>query len=543
MIVNSKSRTGAESLPTVMTALAARGFSVLLPSEEDMRDCAGAIRRMKDEVDLIVVGGGDGSLNCAAPGLLEAGTLRHRAARHRQRPRAHAGVAGDDRRGRRGDRRGETRWIDVGDVNGHPFFNVASLGISADLAMTLTPESKKRFGPLSYPIAAIRVLSRARPFSAEIISPNARARVRSYQIAIGNGVYYGGGMAVHESASIDDHQLHLYSLEMAAVWKLLVIAPSFRAGRHGAWKEVRVQDATRFEIRTRRPMPVNADGEIITTTPAIVSLRPAALGPRAAARRGIRAAQSHNNKRKRHGDLDENSCHRARRALLGRRTRLASDAGRRHALEDLLERLHDLGALRIKEMDEAGIDMQVLSHGAPSAQKLTPSAPSSSARSVNDRLAQRSAPHPTASPASRRCRPSDPEAAADELERCVNKHGFKGAMIHGLANGDVPRRQALLADLRARRDARRADLSASVDAASGGDRGLLQRLRAGIPDVLRAAWGYTVETATQAIRLVLSRRVREAYRSSRSSSAIWARRCRSCSGASTRRSRARARRR
>ena len=34
------------------------------------------------------------------------------------------------------------------------------------------------------------------------------------------------------------------------------------------------------------------------------------------------------------------------------------------------ERLYDLGSLRIKEMDEAGIDIQVLSHGAPSAQKL-----------------------------------------------------------------------------------------------------------------------------------------------------------------------------
>jgi len=143
--------------------------------------------------------------------------------------------------------------------------------------MTLTPETKKRFGPLSYAFAAFRVLARARPFKAEIISPQTRARVRSYQIAIGNGVYYGGGMTVHEGAAIDDHQLHLYSLEMAAVWKLLLMAPAFRAGRHGAWKEVRVADATRFEIRTRRPMPVNADGEIITQTPAIVSLRPAAL--------------------------------------------------------------------------------------------------------------------------------------------------------------------------------------------------------------------------------------------------------------------------
>ena len=34
------------------------------------------------------------------------------------------------------------------------------------------------------------------------------------------------------------------------------------------------------------------------------------------------------------------------------------------------KRLHDLGALRLKEMDEGGIDIQVLSHGAPSTQKL-----------------------------------------------------------------------------------------------------------------------------------------------------------------------------
>src|ERR1700744_5818114 len=34
------------------------------------------------------------------------------------------------------------------------------------------------------------------------------------------------------------------------------------------------------------------------------------------------------------------------------------------------ERLYDLGALRLKEMDEAGVDFQVLSHAAPSLQKL-----------------------------------------------------------------------------------------------------------------------------------------------------------------------------
>src|SRR5689334_6743124 len=70
LIINVKSRSGEGSLPAVMSAFATHGFSILLPSESDMRDCAAAIRRMKDDVDLVVVGGGDGSLNAAAPGLL-----------------------------------------------------------------------------------------------------------------------------------------------------------------------------------------------------------------------------------------------------------------------------------------------------------------------------------------------------------------------------------------------------------------------------------------------------------------------------------------
>ncbi|MDB5507553.1 MAG: lipid kinase [Hyphomicrobiales bacterium] len=278
LIINAQSRSGQESLPAVLSAFATRDISVVRPSEEESHDCRAAIARLKGEVDAVVVGGGDGSLNCAARGLLDAklpfGIIPLGTANDLARtlglptPIDEAvGVIAS----------GQARWIDVGFVNGHPFFNVASLGISADLAQELTSENKKMFGPLSYAMAAVRVLSRARPFRAEIISPQSRARVRTFQIAVGNGVYYGGGMAVHESASIDDHQLHLYSLEMAEVWKLLVMAPDFRAGRHGAWQEVRVEDATRFEVRTRHPMPVNADGEIITATPAIFCLRAAAL--------------------------------------------------------------------------------------------------------------------------------------------------------------------------------------------------------------------------------------------------------------------------
>ena len=206
------------------------------------------------------------------------------------------------------------------------------------------------------------------------------------------------------------------------------------------------------------------------------------------------------------------------------------------------ERLFDLGALRLKEMDEAGIDIQVISHGAPSAQKLTGDGAVALVRGVNDRLAAACAANPKRFSGFAALPTADPKAAADELERCVTKHGFKGAMLHGLANG------VFLDDKRFWPIYERAEKldvpiyfhpglpHADVMAAYYND------YAKDFPMVVRAAWGYTVETATHRDPHGAVRRVRQASRSSRSSSAISARRCRSWSGASITPSRGRARR-
>ncbi|MGE3932885.1 MAG: amidohydrolase family protein, partial [Rhodospirillaceae bacterium] len=98
----------------------------------------------------------------------------------------------------------------------------------------------------------------------------------------------------------------------------------------------------------------------------------------------------------------------------------------------ILERLYDLGELRIREMDEAGVDMQVLSHGAPSTQKLDAETAVKMARAVNDRLHEVCRAHPDRFAGFAALPTPDPKAAADELERTVTQYGFKGAMVHGL---------------------------------------------------------------------------------------------------------------
>jgi len=171
----------------------------------------------------------------------------------------------------------------------------------------------------------------------------------------------------------------------------------------------------------------------------------------------------------------------------------------------LVKKLEDLGALRIKEMDEAGVDMQVISHGAPALQRLKADVAVPLAPKVNDKLAVAIKAHPTRFAGFAALPTADPKAAADELERCVNKHGFKGAMVHGLSDNnrflDHPdywpiyeRAQAL--DVPVYMHPAQPS-KAVVDA-------YYKDYAEDFPQILSAGWGYTVETATQGVRMVLS---------------------------------------
>jgi YegS/Rv2252/BmrU family lipid kinase len=285
LIANPRSRLGGTPLDGVREVLEAAGIALVPESPASADAVAAAIRARAGEIDAVVVAGGDGTMNAAAPALIETGLplgiLPAGTANDLART---LGLPLDLAAAARIIAAGSLRRIDVGRVNGHCFFNVASLGLSAELAMSLTREAKRRWGRLSYALAALRALGRARPFGATIVSDTGTVHVTTLQIAVGNGLYYGGGMAVEASAAIDDHHLDLYSLELARAWKLPFMLPSFRAGRHGAWREVRTDRCTSFEIRTRRPRPINTDGEIVTTTPARFEVLPRAISVFAEAR-------------------------------------------------------------------------------------------------------------------------------------------------------------------------------------------------------------------------------------------------------------------
>lgn len=277
-IVNNRSRRG-EDVPEAVTAAFQRGGIRLLREEcLDPAALCMTIRRLASFVDMVVLGGGDGTMNSAAPALIETGLplgiLPLGTANDLART---LGIPLGLEEAAQVVIQGQTRSIDLGEVNGHPYFNVASIGLSVEVTRELTRDLKRRWGRIGYAVATCRALWRMRPFSAEIQHGAAVHKVRTLQIAVGNGRHYGGGMTIEEDANIDDGRLNLYSLEFERLWKLALVYPAFRSGTHGLWREVRTATCTEVQIRTRHPRAVNTDGELTTQTPARFRVLPRAV--------------------------------------------------------------------------------------------------------------------------------------------------------------------------------------------------------------------------------------------------------------------------
>jgi len=181
-----------------------------------------------------------------------------------------------------------------------------------------------------------------------------------------------------------------------------------------------------------------------------------------------------------------------------------NEAGPEARDAQLRERLHDVGELRIREMDEVGIDIQVLSHSAPATQRFDAETAPAIARAANDRLRERVRAANGRFEAFAALPTANPRAAADELERAVTKLGFKGAMIHGLTNGHfIDERQFWPIFERAKALDVPIYIHPAVPHPAVVEAYYRDYLKE-FPGLLTAAWGFTVETATQGIRLVLS---------------------------------------
>ncbi|HET6422526.1 MAG TPA: lipid kinase [Planctomycetaceae bacterium] len=278
-VVNSKARHGRVGLDDIRRTLTTGGLKLIDASTDQSKDLSALIREHREQVDLIIVGGGDGTVHhaleglvdCGLPvGILPLGTANDFARTLKLPP--------DPLVACKVILQGHTSAVDVGRLNGKAFCNVASLGLAVKVTQHLTRETKSRWGVLAYVIAALQSLWNSRPFAVEIEGDVGRFSARSIQVTVGNGRYYGGGLTVDETATANDGILHLYSLEINHWWQLIPLLPALWRGRLRNASNVRTLHGKQFTIRTPgRSHRVVADGEFVGSTPVEFELLPQAL--------------------------------------------------------------------------------------------------------------------------------------------------------------------------------------------------------------------------------------------------------------------------
>jgi len=176
--------------------------------------------------------------------------------------------------------------------------------------------------------------------------------------------------------------------------------------------------------------------------------------------------------------------------------------------EDLMARvlgqLSDLDDGRVRSMDDAGIDMQVLSLNSPGVEQLGPDEAAALASESNDYLAEAIKKFPKRFAGFAAIPTAAPEKAATELERMVREHGFRGAIINGHGRGRYLDDKFFSPFLE-----RAAELDVPIylhptrppqqviDAWFGGFAPQVSFMLAG------AGWGWHIETAIHVIRLIL----------------------------------------
>ena len=231
------------------------------------------VRAVADGVDVVVAAGGDGTIGVIAGellgtstalGVLPLGSVMN-IARMLGLPReleAAAGVLAA----------GYVTRIDVGEVDGEPFYEAASVGMNAAIF-----REAARFDEGDWLSIArtIWVALRYRPARMSVeLDDEQEVNTRALMVAVANGPYTGAGMTVAPDAQLDDGLFDVRVFRAFSKWELLRHLASIAFGRRRYAPHTSTHRAARVRITSAHPLPCRADSQDLGVTPIELRIRP-----------------------------------------------------------------------------------------------------------------------------------------------------------------------------------------------------------------------------------------------------------------------------
>jgi len=231
-----------------------------------------------DGYDAVIAVGGDGTANEVANGLIGTRTA---LALHP------IGSANDLARGLGYPRRSDDiprflasarpRRIDVGEVNGRIFVNVAGVGIDGVVAEGVHGSTRIVGPTLGFLAGALGAIATYTPVRMRTTIDGVARDGRQLIVVASNGPFFGSGMRPAPKAELDDGWLDITIAD--GIGKLATLGALVRLyrGTHANGTTIRAVRARTLTIELDRPMPVEVDGEILRAASIAIGIRPQAL--------------------------------------------------------------------------------------------------------------------------------------------------------------------------------------------------------------------------------------------------------------------------
>lgn len=217
------------------------------------------------EVDLVVVAGGDGTLNEVLHGLMDLsedvrpilgivplGTANDFA--------TGCGIPRDPAKALALCMRGKGVPIDVGKANDHWFINAASSGFGAQITATTSPDLKRLLGPAAYTVMGAILAINLHHYQGRLILPDREITGSGPVAIVGNGPQTGGGIQVAPRAYIDDGLLDVLVVRQISPTALLAAARELQQLPPDG-EYISYWQTPWLEVHPEEAIPVNLDGE------------------------------------------------------------------------------------------------------------------------------------------------------------------------------------------------------------------------------------------------------------------------------------------
>jgi YegS/Rv2252/BmrU family lipid kinase len=238
-----------------------------------------AAAAVRDGADLVIVWGGDGTVNEAGAALLDSATaLGLVPAGSGNGLAAALGCPRDPIAAIAAALDGSARSIDAGMIEGRPFFNIAGIGVDARIAALFNPRAQGSRGGWPYFAIGVREGCRYRAQEYDIELDGERRRVRALLVAFANGREYGMGARIAPGAKLDDGLLEAIVVEDRRILSRFWHARHLASGSVHRAPRVTTRPVSRGVVAGSAPIEYHVDGEPGLAGPRVeVTIRPGAL--------------------------------------------------------------------------------------------------------------------------------------------------------------------------------------------------------------------------------------------------------------------------